>query len=135
MTLMDFDAIDAPAAPKTTRQVASAPTVRDTVDVTPTPIETRAFLAKPDAQWTWEDLRDYVVTQIEAKFGPWPRDSKKEYGIFKRFHSQWGALAPRIARYAFDNCDGWWSSAPIRIERFCKGSDPYFAIPIAERLT
>lgn len=131
MTLLDYDAM-----PATAQTVVTKPVITETVEVTPSPMsEASAYLTKSDDQWTWGDLRDYVVHEIETRFGPWPRDSKKEYGIFNRFLSQWGPLAPRIARHAFETCDGWWSSAPVRIERFCRGSDPYFAVPIAERLT
>lgn len=132
--MMNFDT-ELDTATGSTRVVKSAPAVTDTVEVTPTPMsEARAFLAKPDVDWTWEDLRDYVVYQIEQKFGPWPRSQFKEMGTFKRFHADWGTQAAQIARYAFETCDGWWSSAPVSINRFTKGSDPFFAVVIADRL-
>lgn len=115
--------------------VTTAPVVTETIKVTPTPMsEARAFVAKADSAWEWDDLRDYVVHQIEQRFGPWPRDSFKEAGTFKRFLAEWGTDAPRIARHAFEVCDGWWSSAPISINRFTRGSDPFFAQVIADRL-
>lgn len=113
--------------------IKTTATVTETVSTTPAPSTGRAFLAKPDAQWTWADLRDYVVSEIEKRFGAFARESKKEYGIFTRFSKHWGADAPRIARYAFEDCDGFWMGSPVTINRFTKGSDPYFAEVIANR--
>lgn len=95
--------------------------------------DSRAYLAKPDEAWEWSDLRDYVVTQIEARFGVFPRDVRKESGIFKSYLARY-PQGPRIARYAFETAEGFWMGAPISVTRFCKGSDPYFSDVIAERL-
>jgi hypothetical protein len=62
---------------------------------------------KPDEEWTAQDLRLYVVAEIERRFGKWERDYAKEAAIFKRFHNQWGALGVCMARYLFDSLDGW----------------------------
>ena len=122
------------------RMVATAPTVSTTVEVVVEeevsvirrPSTSRAYLGK--SQWAWDDLRDYVVAEIEARFGAFPRDSRKEAGIFKSFLSRWPDQAAEIARYAFEVCDGRWGGAPISVNRFCKGSDPYFAEKIVARL-
>lgn len=120
----------APAAP-----VARTAAVTETVTVTQLPSESRTHLLKPVDQWGWSELRDYVVTAHEERFGPFPRDARKEYGIFTRFAKEWGGHAGAIAKYAFETCDGWWMNAPVTVNRFCKGSDPYFAKPIMDRLT
>lgn len=122
----------APSLSATTR--TSAPVIRDVVTVTALPSESRAFLAKPAEQWSWSDLRDYVVTQIEQTHGMFPRNQQKEYGVFSRFHKEYGVQAVAIARYAFEVGGGMWANAPISINRFTKNSDPYFAAPILERL-
>lgn len=75
-----------------------------------------------------------MVTEIEARSGTFSRSVEKEAGIFKSFATRWGALAPRIARYAFEVLDGTWNNEVITIHRFCKGSDPFFAQVIADRL-
>lgn len=99
------------------------------------PAPARTDLLVPESSWGWEQVRDYVVTQIVDRFGPFPRDSKREYGIFSRFTSTHGPVeAIRIARYAFEVCDGWWCGAPISVTRFCKGSDEYFSRVILNRL-
>lgn len=93
----------------------------------------RVYLAKDE--WTWQDLRDYVVHEIEARFGLFPRDHNKETGIFKGFHSRWGVDSQAIARYAFEVLGGRWAGAPISVFRFTKGSDEYFAAEIHQRLS
>lgn len=98
--------------------------------------ETRAtHVATQSSVWTWEQLRDYVVSRIEAISGPFPRDPLREKGIFSSFISRWGAQAGPIAEFAFETMDGRWKGAPVSVSRFCKGSDPYFASEIAERLS
>lgn len=121
----------APAAPAPAPTVA--PTISQQVEVVP--VQSRTDMLVSAEQWTWEELRDYVVAQITERFGPFPRDARKEYGIFTRFFTEYGADAAAIAQYAFGPaCDGWWGRAPISVNRFCKASDPYFARPIRERL-
>ena len=97
--------------------------------------EARSHMLKDSEHWGWEEVRDYVVTQIEDRFGVFPRDQRKEAAIFKSFVDRHGAAAPIIAQYAFDICEGWWKGAPVSVNRFCKGSDPYFAVPIIKALT
>ena len=131
MTLLYFDPDLTPASHSST---AAAPTVVETVTVTQLPSEARGYLSRPVEQWSWSDLRDYVVAEIEARFGTFPRDSKKEFGIFSRFHKTYGEQAGKIAKHAFEVADGYWANAPISVNRFTKGSDPYFAEPILARL-
>ncbi|THA72440.1 hypothetical protein E6R60_26260 [Streptomyces sp. A0642] len=86
--------------------------------------------------WTWRQLRDYVMRSVAERHGPQPTgDEIKTTAIFQSFHKRWGALAGPIARFAFEQQDGYWRSAPVTATRFTKGSDEYFAAPIAERLT
>lgn len=84
--------------------------------------------------WGPEQVRDYVIEQIEQRFGPTPRDPRKEKSVFSSFCQRYEGDASRIAIAAFDICDGWWNNAPISINRFCKGSDPYFGDVIRDRL-
>lgn len=111
----------------------TAPTV-DVVVTTRRPSAGRTHLVSSEVAWTWEQLRDYVISRIEAIHGPFPRDPMKEASIFRSFVSRWPEKAGGIAKFAFEECDGMWHNAPIQVTRFCKGSDPYFAAPIAERL-
>ena len=108
--------------------------VTEQVTVTPRPAEGRSWLLKPPAQWGWEEVRDYVVHEIEARFGAFPRNFKTEHSIFKSFATRWGAQAGPIAILAFDTLNGYWAGAPISVNRFCKNSDQFFAAEIAQRL-
>lgn len=82
----------------------------------------------------WRVLRDYVVEQVMKYSGSFPRDGAKEKAIFRSFLARWGDKAMPIARVAFEVHQGVWHNAPIRIQRFCIGSDPYFASIIAKNL-
>lgn len=115
-----------------TRMVTSNVVIEESVRVIPRPSESRAYLGKSD--WEWDDLRDYVVAQIEQRFGVFPRDSRKEASIFKSFLGRWGQQAQQIARFAFEVEDGYWKGSPVSVNRFCKASDPYFSEVIARRL-
>lgn len=123
-----------------TRVTITQPVAMVTETITAKPVDkpvkqnAAAYLTKPDNEWTWKDLRDYVVAEIEARFGAIPHETNKETGIFKSFFDRWGPKASVIARYSFDIADGRWRGAPISPTRFCKGSDPYFAQVIIDRL-
>ena len=82
----------------------------------------------------WRRLRDYVVEQIEAHSGPFPRNPAVESQVFKSFISRWGDKSMDIAKMAFNTFGGYWHNAPIRISRFTKNNDPYFACVIARDL-
>jgi hypothetical protein len=133
--VIDFDAIRRAATgekPVVTK-APETPVVQETVRLTPVP--GAAYLMKDDAEWTWEDLRDYVMGQIVAYHGPQLRNTVKEAGIFRGFMARYGGpAAVAIARFAFEQQRGMWQRAPITVTRFCKGSDPYFADPIVRRL-
>lgn len=110
--------------------------VKDHVAVRP---EGRTHLASDIDSWTWRELRDYVNEALVERFGliehTDPQWSVKEMGIFKGFIRRWGPeRAARIAHYAIEVCDARWQGRPIKALSFCKGSDPFFATPIAERL-
>jgi hypothetical protein len=80
----------------------------------------------------WEQLRDYVMREVEERFGPQSIESFKEDSIFKAFVKRHGDdRAFQIARVAFDYYDGIWASAPVTPYRFCVGNDPFFAEVIA----
>lgn len=115
--------------------------VTETVEITPTPtpvqprVRSMAFIGKADVDWQWDDLRDYVISEIEKKSGPIVRKpATQEYGIFNSFLKRWGLRAPAIARYAFETCGGVWRNSQVRVESFCKNADPHFAQPISDRL-
>lgn len=98
------------------------------------PNQSHTHFAVPMEQWTWRELRDYVVDEIENRFGIFTRDPLKEAGIFKGFVKRWGQNAGAIARYAFTVCDGLWHDSPVTVFRFAQGSDAHFASIIAESL-
>lgn len=86
--------------------------------------------------WDWKQLRNYVMRKITERHGPQPPgDEIRISSIFQSFHKRWGGKAGAIARFAFEQQDGYWRSAPVTAIRFTKGADPYFAQPIADRLT
>jgi hypothetical protein len=93
----------------------------------------RMFLAS-SGPWSWEALRDYVVVSIERRWGPFERNPMTEYRIFTSFLKRWGPKAEPISRYVFEIRDGLWRGSPVTIYRWTKGSDPYFASVIADRL-
>lgn len=86
-------------------------------------------------EWDWRQLRDYVMRSIAERHGPQPAgDEIKNQSIFKSFAQRWGNQAGPIARFAFEDQDGFWRDAPVTVSRFTKGNDAYFAGPISERL-
>lgn len=117
-------------------QVDNTPTEQVAIVQVPRVSKPAAHLVSPAAasDWDWRQLRDYVVGQIEAIHGPQPRNPLKEKGIFDGFLQRWGAQGPQIAKAAFEVHRGFWHDAPISVNRFCKGSDEFFARPIADRL-
>lgn len=93
------------------------------------------YLLKPSEQWSWGDLRDYVITEAEKRSGAQIRNVAKEAGIFKGFISRYGIIdAVMVAMAAFEIYEGVWYSAPIGVSRFTKGNDPYFADVILQRM-
>lgn len=113
--------------------------IRDTVPIVTDTLTVRreertTDAGKDAATWTWEDLRSYVVREIEQRFGAFPRDPLKEKAIFSGFVKRHGDKAGPIAKFAFELCDGVWRNAPVAVQRFCKNSDPYFADIIANQV-
>lgn len=88
----------------------------------------------PEPSWTWRELRDYAMVEIEKRHGPQVRNLAKESGIFKSFMIRWDDQAIRIVKAAFEIYQGEWAGAPISVNRFCKGSDEFFAARILDRL-
>lgn len=129
------EVVEPDPAPTQSQQTESRTAVlTEEVTVTRRPSQARSDLLVADEHWGWEEMRDYVVAQIEARTGTFPRDARKEASIFKRFCTKYTDLAPLVARYAFEVADGKWKGAPVSVNRFCKESDPYFADPILEHL-
>lgn len=86
--------------------------------------------------WDWRQLRDYVLRSITDRHGPQPSgDEIRNQSIFRSFAQRWGKKAGPIARFAFEDQDGFWRDAPVTASRFTKGNDTYFAGPISERLS
>lgn len=84
--------------------------------------------------YEWEHIRDYVIEQILAVHGPFPRDVRKENTVFMGFAARWEGLGLDIARYAFEQARGEWLGAPVSVARFHKTSDPVFAHKISSML-
>lgn len=114
--------------------VDTVPVVTETVTITRPEVRT-TDVGKDPARWDWEDLRNYVVREIESRFGEFPKDPLRLKGIFQGFARRHGELAGPIAVAAFELHGGRWKGAPISVTRFCAGSDPYFAVPIRNSLT
>ncbi|MFE6000327.1 hypothetical protein ACFQ6C_26260 [Streptomyces sp. NPDC056454] len=113
-------------------QAPAAPPVAATTSY---PAAATDLLDSP-VDWTWRQLQDYVERAVGERHGPQPTGNEaKHAAIFQSFHKRWGHLAGPIARFAFEQQDGFWHSAPVTALRFTKGSDEYFARPISERLT
>lgn len=112
----------------------NVPQVVETVTVTPRPSQAAGFVLRPDSDWGWQDLRDYVVREIERRGGAVVRNPKTEASIFKSFMTRHPDKAVAIAKAAFEVHDGMWRNAPISVNRFCKASDEYFASVIATNL-
>ncbi len=99
----------------------------------------RTDLLTPVEQWTWAELRDYVIGKITEIHGPTPRNVPKENAIFTRFAGKYGPLAGPIARYALEvqPNPGFWGGkhTPIAVGRFSKACDESFADVIAAKIT
>jgi hypothetical protein len=130
--MIDFGRVDTP----TTQVAQQAPAIVEQTAVTrKTGTAEASYLLKPADQWTWESLRDYVVTEAEKRFGAQVRDPKKEAGIFRGFIARHGIQdAVMVAMAAFEIYEGTWRSAPVTVTRFCKNSDPFFSEVILARL-
>jgi hypothetical protein len=124
-TMMDFDLFE----------TATPLNVAEPEPITRVGQDAVTHTMKPDAEWDWHDLRDYVMREMEAVHGPQVRNSIKEKAIFSSFITRHGAAtSAAIARFAFGFSKGMWANAPISVNRFCKGSDRFFADPIKQRL-
>lgn len=133
--MIDFDELaGASRRVVTTKPVEITQVVTETVRVAP--LSSRvSHHSKPIEQWNWSDLRDYLITNIEAVHGPQVRDPRKEAGILKAFIARWGIeQAFVIAQAACEFYGCVWRNTPLTISRFAQGSDPYFAQVIADKL-
>lgn len=97
-------------------------------------VESATHLLTSPEDWNWDQLRDYVMGQIQAIHGPQVRNPVKEKAIFQGFLNRWGSKSSSIAKFAFDISQGVWQRAPISVNRFTKNSDPFFAQVIADQL-
>jgi hypothetical protein len=111
--------------------VSQSVIITERVEVSPSRI---SYKLKPDNEWGWEDLRDYVVDQVEEHFGLFPRDLPKEVSIMKSFKERFEGDAVRIVRAAYEVHKGYWGGAPIRLSRFARASDEWFARVILAQL-
>jgi hypothetical protein len=68
--------------------------VREEVGIQPQGPSKTTHIALADEQWGWEQLRDYVVTQIEKVNGIFPRNRITEKAIFTSFAKRWGSRRP-----------------------------------------
>lgn len=131
-----------PGRPSPAPQSAPAPVVQQppvvvtsTVKTAPVTETAKGYLMKEPGAWTWEDLRDYVITSATERFGAQLRSPVKEKAVFSSFLNRYGAeRAVLVAMAAFQVYEGMWASAPIGVNRFCKNSDPYFSDVILAQL-
>lgn len=131
------DELDQPAPAPIAARVMT-PVVRQTATVTSRTRENRKdYLTRAPESWTWEDVRNYVVSKIQEIHGDFPRHEGKEFGTFSGFAGRHGEMAGPIAVFAFETqpTPGYWKGSPISTTRFCKNSDPYFSDLIKARLT
>lgn len=98
------------------------------------PSVSKTHLVSDPSEWGWREVRDYVVEAIERRIGAFPRSPIKEKAIFESFCNRWGDKAGPIAQLAVEVHECWWRNSPLSVTRFCKGSDPYFAEPLAAKL-
>ena len=105
------------------------PVVQETITIKP-----RLRPVMQQTQVDWEQLREYVLEQVEKAHGPQVRDQRKENTIFMAFAARWPEQAMEIARYAFEESEGFWKGSPVLVARFHRTSDNYFAVPIAALL-
>lgn len=99
------------------------------------PTRSRTDLIVETSEWGYQQVRDYVIRSIEEQVGSFPRNMIKETAIFKAFCDRWGDQAVAIARAAVEHHGCWWKNSPLSVNRFCKGSDPYFAEIIAAQIS
>jgi hypothetical protein len=112
-----------------------APVTRQEVAVRPAPVARATHKLVAPADWSWEQLRDYVLAEIQRVHGLQPRiDEHKEAAIFQSYLKRYGADAVRIAKYAFEVAGGYWKGGPISVYRFCRASDDFFGAVILQRL-
>ncbi|MFD8650717.1 hypothetical protein [Streptomyces mirabilis] len=119
----------------TVQTVAStAPGIQPAMTSPPRATAASDLLDSP-MDWDWRQLRDYVMRSIAERHGPQPAgDEIRIQSVFRSFAQRWGNQAGPIARFAFEEQDGFWRSAPVTYTKFTKAWDPHFAGPISERL-
>lgn len=124
------------APPQAPEQTAPVPSVTESVTTRTTGTVASSYLLKPSREWTWQDLRDYIITEHEQRFGPQARNPAKESGILKSFIVRHGIdNAVLVAMAAFEVYGGTWKQTPVKITRFTKNSDPFFADVILSRIS
>lgn len=122
------------AEEETTQVTQETPMVRQEVSIKPVSSSGASHLLR--GEWTWREMRDYVMGEIEKYHGPQVRNPLKEKGVFDSFIKRWGSDQSKlIAQAAFDIHHGMWANAPISLNRFCRSSDEYFAAKIIDKLS
>lgn len=116
-------------ASTTTLVESVVPVVEETITIKP-----RLRPVIKQTQVDWEQVRDYVLEQIEKAHGPQVHDERKANTIFMAFAARWPEQAMEIAQYAFEESKGFWKGSPVLVARFHRTSDNYFAVPIATLL-
>ncbi len=104
--------------------------VTETVEVTPVSEAQARRAAKPAADWTVQDLLEYVTEETDRTGHHLPcRDALK---IMTAFQERYGTVqAVRVARAAFETHGGMWAGAPVTFRRFAESNDEFFSRPIA----
>ena len=67
--------------------VSQSVTITERVAITP--ISPASYKLKSEHnEWGWEELRDYVVAQVEEHFGLFPRDLPKEVSHHEELYGE-----------------------------------------------
>jgi hypothetical protein len=110
------------------------PKITETVVISRTRETRTTDVGTRPGDWSWEELRDYVVRWIETHHGEFPKDPVRIASTFKAFKRRHGEMAGPIAVTAMELHHGMWMGSPISVNRFCEKSDKIFAHPIKESL-
>lgn len=96
-------------------------------------VTSKGYLLKEDLDWDWQDLRDFILDEMESRGISVDEPAAKVSGIIKSFFKRWDLKGIAIARNIFEIREGQWYNHPITITNFCENQDPYFAKPVFDQ--
>ena len=86
------------------------------------------YLMKPDSEWGWRDLRDYIRWSCQRIGFSHETDSRAEQSIYSSFLRRYpNGIGIKIARYVVELTDGRWHGYPVTEYTFRKSFDEEFA--------